>query len=112
MGTLMQHPAMQQPRPASAAATAGRDAAHYPRDARNELQRKEQELSQLRMAALHTLEQQVSSDTFAALPEYLTRMYMSAVCHPAPEHCGHSQHSICTIQQHKALQNLHPLALT
>lgn len=59
----MHHPAMQQPRPASAAAIAGRDAAHYPRDARNELQRKEQELSQLRMAALHTLEQQVSGVT-------------------------------------------------
>jgi hypothetical protein len=59
MGTVMQHPAMQQQRPASAVVSTGRDAAHYPRDARNELQRKEQELSQLRMAALHTLEQQV-----------------------------------------------------
>jgi hypothetical protein len=71
MGTLMHHPAMQQPRPASAAATSGRDAAHYSRDARNELQRKEQELSQLRMAALHTLEQQVSKDISHRICGYL-----------------------------------------
>jgi hypothetical protein len=44
-----QHPALQQPqRPA----TAGRDV-------RTELQRKEHELSHLRMAALRALEQQV-----------------------------------------------------
>lgn len=46
-GPAAQHPALQQ-RPA----TAGRDV-------RTELQRKEHELSHLRMAALRTLEQQV-----------------------------------------------------